>query len=128
MDSLPPLVLSSELEAYITRAARHIGTEQISQMIEASSAAAENPEEFFSGKQEALRQYLAYRQTGEYKNSPAHKLMQLLKQFNNATGYYTIFIPAMQALSPLYAAYHKQLLKANKVLPAHCPEALQALS
>ncbi len=69
-----------------------------------------------------LSQYLAYKQSDEYKNSPVYKIQIMLKEFNSSSGYYNIFIPAMKKLSPSYRDYYKQVEIANKKLLSEYPE------
>ena len=81
-----------------------------------------NPDEFLSNNKEILTQYLEYKKSDEYKNSPASKLMELMKEFNSSNGYNDIFIPAMKQLSSSYAEYYRQLEVTNKKLLEQYPE------
>lgn len=38
---------------------------------------------------------MAFKQSDEYKNSPAYKIQELYATFNQESGYNDIFIPAM---------------------------------
>ena len=91
-------------------------------MIEDARKSIEDPEKFLSGNKEVLEQYLEFQQSGEYKNPPACRTQNMLKEFNSASGYYDVFIPAMIQLSPSYAKYYKQLETANEKLLSLYPE------
>jgi UDP-N-acetyl-D-mannosaminuronate dehydrogenase len=91
-------------------------------MIENTKKSIENPDDFLSNNKEILKQYLAYKQSDDYKNSPAHKIMSLMKDFNNASGYNDVFIPALRELSSSYDEYYKQLEIANEKLLAEYPD------
>ena len=102
--------------------AKDIGTEQIIEMIKNTKKSIENPDDFFAENKEVLEQYLIYKKSDEYKNSPAYKIMELIKEFNSISGYNDIFIPALKELSPSYSEYHQKLEEANKKLLEQYPE------
>lgn len=122
LDNAPALNLPEELQEYLTEGTKHIGTEQIKDIVESTRKSIENPDNFLSANKEVLEQYLAYKQSEEYKNSPAYKVTELLKEFNNASGYYDVFIPALKQLSSSYAEYCESLEAANEKLLAQYPE------
>ena len=55
-------------------------------------------------------------------NLPMYKIQSLLKEFNNTSGYYDIFIPAMKRLSTSYTEYYRQLEIANDKLLKQYPD------
>jgi len=122
LDSVPPLNLPEDLQAWMMEITEETGTEQIAESLEHTRKSIEDPGEFISNNREMLEQYIAFRQSDEYKNSPAYRLMAYIKEFNQASGYYDVFIPAMKELSPSYAEYYEQLEKANERLFAECPD------
>lgn len=121
LDNAMSLKLPEDLREYLIDNTKDISTVQITEMIENTKKSIENPDEFLSNNKEMLEQYLDYKQSDEYKNSPAHKIMSLMKEFNRASGYNNIFIPALKELSPSYAEYYKQLEIANEKLLAQYP-------
>lgn len=122
LDNAPALNLPEELQEYLTEGTKHIGTEQIKDMVENTRKSIENPDKFLSENKDVLEQYMAYKQSEEYKNSPAYKVMDLLKEFNSSSGYYDIFIPALMQLSSSYAEYYNHMEAANEKLLAQYPE------
>lgn len=122
LDTLPVLNIPKDLEEYINEGTKHLGTKQISEMLEATSKSYQNPDAFLSGNKEMLSKYWEYKRSDEYKNSPAFKLMELMKEFNRSNGYNDIFIPAMKQLSPSYAEYCRKLEAASKKLLEQYPE------
>ncbi|KAF5058862.1 MerR HTH family regulatory protein [anaerobic digester metagenome] len=122
IDNLPTLNIPKDLEEYLIEGTKHIGTEQISEMLEATLKSCENPDEFLANNKEILEQYLEYKKSDEYKNSPACKLMEMMNKFNSSNGYNDIFIPAMKQLSTSYAEYCHQMEIANEKLLAQYPE------
>ena len=122
LDNLPPLNLPEDLLEYLSESTRQIGTQQINTMIQNTQKSIENPEEFLSENKEFLEQYLAYKQSEEYQNSPAYKMMALLKTFNSTSGYYDVFLPALKELSSSYAQYYRQLEIANETILSRYPE------
>ncbi|WP_169009011.1 MerR family transcriptional regulator [Faecalispora jeddahensis] len=122
LDNLPPLNLPEDLLEYLSENTRQIGTQQINTMIQSTQKSIENPDEFLSENKEFLEQYLAYKQSDEYQNSPAYKMMALLKTFNSTSGYYDVFLPALKELSCSYAQYYRQLEIANETILSRYPE------
>lgn len=122
LDNLPPLNLPEDLLEYLSESTRQIGTQQINTMIQSTQKSIENPDEFLSENKEFLEQYLAYKQSKEYQNSPAYKMMALLKTFNSTSGYYDVFLPALKELSSSYAQYYRQLEIANETILSRYPE------
>ena len=122
LDNAPSLKLPEDLQEYLIDNTKDISTLQITEMIENTKKSIENPDEFLSNNKEMLEQYLAYKQSDAYKKSPVRKIILLMKEFNRASGYNDIFIPALKELSPSYAEYYKQLEIANEKLLAQYPD------
>jgi len=122
LDQIPALNFPQDVQDYLNDAAKNIGTEQITAMIENTKKSIENPEDFWLNNKEMVDHYLSYKQSDEYKSSLACKLQSLLHEFNFASGYYDIFIPAMKELSASYAEYCGQLEIASEKLLAQYPE------
>lgn len=122
LDSVPLMDMPKDLEDYLIEGTKHIGTEQITEMLEQTKKSMENPDAFLSNNKEMLEQYLSYKQSDEYKNSPACRLMKLMKKFNSKNGYNNVFIPAMKQLSNSYSEYYRQMEIANEKLLAQYPE------
>ncbi|MEG2822241.1 MAG: MerR family transcriptional regulator [Lachnospiraceae bacterium] len=121
LDSVPRLTLPKDLQEYLMEATKHISTQNISEMIASTKQSIENPEDFISNNKEILDEYLAYKQSTKYKNSPVFQIKSLLKEFNCTSGYYDVFIPMMKQLSPTYANYYAQMEIANDKLLAQYP-------
>ncbi|MEG1813964.1 MAG: MerR family transcriptional regulator, partial [Clostridia bacterium] len=66
-------------------------------------------------------EYLAYRQSAAYKNSPVFQIQSLLKAFNRTSGYEDVLIPLMKQVSQSYANYYSQMEIANDKLLAQYP-------
>ena len=77
---------------------------------------------FVDNNKEILDAYHSFKQTEEYKSSPAYQLMELMKEFCSSSGYYDVFIPVMRRLSPLYNEYYEQMLRANEEFIKKHPE------
>lgn len=90
--------------------------------MQSKEEAFEDIDEFVKENKEILDAYMEYKQSEEYKNSPAYKFMELMKEFCQTNGYYDVFIPAMRKLSPLYNQYYEQMLVANEEFEKKYPE------
>lgn len=122
LDNAPSLKLPQDLQEYLIDNTQGINTEQIIEIIENTKKSIEKPDEFLTNNKEMLEQYLAYKQSDEYKESPAYKIMSLMKEFNKVSGYNDVFIPALKELSSSYAHYYKKLEIANEKLLAQYPD------
>lgn len=78
--------------------------------------------EFVDTHREVLESYMAYIRTEDYKKTQAYRLKETLEQFNSASGYNDIFVPAMCRLSSTYREYHAALQRAGEELLQRYPE------
>lgn len=107
--------IPDDLQEYLAEAAINADPEIMHKASESLSAAMDNPQEFIENNKEMLNQYQAVLDSKEYKESPAYRLNECLKQLQNESGYQDIFIPAMLRLSPSYQEYYNSLQMANDV-------------
>lgn len=121
LDSVPAMEFPEDVREFLEENTKELSARSIAGMSESVRQSLRDPEAFFSENRDTLESYFAYKQSDEFKRSPACRLETLLKEFNAASGYYDVFIPAMKALSPAYAEYHKQLEAAGGKLPPFCP-------
>ena len=73
------------------------------------------PEAYIKAHRQTLEQYMDFRKSDEYRDSPAYQIQAQMKRMMDSSGYYETFIPAMKELSPSYAEYAQQLTAANQV-------------
>ena len=125
-DSVPepeiPEDLREYLDSYLETYTGERGEEIMRQVIREKERYYEDMDAFTEQNREVIDAYLAYRKTEEFQNSPANRLMVLMKQFCMTQGYYQKFIPAMRRLSPLYNTYYEQMLKADAQFFRQYPE------
>lgn len=117
-----PKDLQEYLDKYLVEYSSEDGIEKINSIIQAKDKNIENIDEFVRNNKEVLDQYNEYKKTDEFKNLPANRLMELMKQVCTTNGYYEKFIPAMRKLSPLYNEYYEQMIKANEQFIKSYPE------
>ena len=99
---------------------------QIREVLESVRQSVERPKEFLRENKEVIDRYLAFKASAEYRGSPLAGMLELAREFNSASGYYDVFIPAMKELSPAYAEYHRQVELANERLLAEYPQLADA--
>lgn len=128
-DNVPDIDLPEDLQQYLDEYlevySSEEGTKIISDILQKKDHAMQNIDEFVEDHKEFLDEYKKWKQTEEFKNSPAFRLMEYMKQFCTNNGYYDVFIPAMRKLSPLYNEYYEQMLKANDEFVRIYPEYLE---
>lgn len=128
-DNVPDINLPNDLQEYLDQYleeyASDDGIEKINYILQEKVHAVQDIDEFVKNNKNILDEYQKWKQTDAYKNSPAFRLMEYMKQFCTANGYYDIFIPAMRKLSPLYNEYYEQMLRANDKFIQNYPEYLE---
>jgi DNA-binding transcriptional MerR regulator len=122
LDNLPPMKISADLEDFLNESTEHTGVEEVTQMLDSTRNACQNPEKYIEENRDTLEMYMKYRQTDEYRDSPAGRLMSLMKELNQSNGYNDVFIPAMKRLSVSYAEYYQKLESANEVFLNQYPK------
>ena len=122
LDNVPELQFPEEIQEYLEENTSGITVEQINSIVEKQKKSVEEPEKFLEENKETLEFFYRYMQSEEYKASPAYKFRLLLKEFNQSTGYYDVFIPAMKKLSPAYAKYQQLIESAGEKLLAAYPQ------
>lgn len=127
-DRVPEIRLPDDLREYLDACMEEGSgeeeTERLRRVLQEQEYALQNLDEFVRNHKKVLDDYQKYRQTEEYQNSPACRLMETMKQICAANGYDDTFIPAMRNLSPLYNEHYEQLLKANEQFTKSYPEYL----
>lgn len=125
-DRVPEIRLPDDLREYLDACMEEGSgeeeTERLRRVLQEQEYALQNLDEFVRNHKKVLDDYQKYRQTEEYQNSPACRLMETMKQICAANGYDDTFIPAMRKLSPLYNEHYEQLLKANEQFTKSYPE------
>ncbi len=122
LDSIPALEFPPDLQEFFIDSTKNFTNDNINTMQAETKKSIEDPEKFLRDNKEILEEYFKYKQSEEYKASPAYKIEKLLKDFNSNSGYNEVFIPAMKRLSPSYNEYYRQLEIANEKLLKSCPE------
>lgn len=127
-DRVPEIRLPDDLREYLDACMEEGSgeeeTERLRRVLQEQEYALQNLDEFVRNHKNVLDDYQKYRQTEEYQNSPACRLMETMKQICAVNGYDDTFIPAMRKLSPLYNEHYEQLLKANEQFTKNYPEYL----
>ncbi|MDR0978402.1 MAG: MerR family transcriptional regulator [Lachnospiraceae bacterium] len=114
LDNVAEFKISEELKKYLDDYMSNIAIKDMQKIVSDKEKNIRNVDKFMQNNKDALKQYSEYKKSDEYKNSPANKLSELMKDFCSTSGYYDVFIPAMRKLSPSYNEYYEQLLKANE--------------
>lgn len=122
LDNINNFSIPPELESFIDENTKHITSVAMKNISADMVHAVHDMDKFIANNNEFLEQYLAYKNSEEYKNSLAFKLQSLLRDFNITSGYYDIFILNMKKLSPKYAEYHAMLESSNKALTSRYPD------
>lgn len=123
LDNMPAFEVPEDVEDVMEDVIGEMGAEQVEKMFDAVKRSVEEPEDFFAENGETIAWYLAYRQSEEYRESAAGKWMACMRQFQEASGYTEVFLPAMRRLSPSYEEYCRRMEEANQRFLERYPEA-----
>ncbi|MEL7602334.1 MAG: MerR family transcriptional regulator [Bacillota bacterium] len=122
LDRAESFILPEDLREYLGEATRGMAAAQMSEASAQLREAVEDVDAYIAKNREELEQYIAFKQSAEYKNSPACRLQNILRQFQKTGGYNDIFLPAMERLSEGYRRYRAALKEANDALLARYPQ------
>ena len=117
-----PSDLQEFMDEYLDFYSSEEGVTTINSIIQAKHDAMQDIDAFMEENKEKIEEYQRIKQTDEFKNAPAYRLMELMKEFCTASGYYDVFIPAMRRISSLYNEYYEQMLAANEKFVKEHPE------
>lgn len=87
--------------------------------------AAQDMESYLQESREAIERYITWKQSEEYKETPAHRLEEALRRFAATSGYNDVFLPAMCRLSRSYRDYQLALKRADATLLQEYPQFAQ---
>lgn len=115
-------VIPRDLQEYLEEVTKNFDVSFHLDMSDNLKRAFEDTEKYMIDNKEILEQYMAFKESDEYKESPAYKLQELFRKFNQESGYNDIFIPAMKKLSKSYKAYYSTMEEANKIFLKKYPQ------
>lgn len=122
LDRAEGFILPEDLREYLEYATQGMGTAHMAEASAQLRDAVKDVDAYLLKNRESLEQYIAFKQSEEYKNSPARRLQDILREFQKSSGYDDVFLPAMEQLSDSYRRYRAALVQANDTLLAHYPQ------
>lgn len=106
--------IPEELQNYLETETAELDEEKLKNISAGVKNALGNIESYMADNREILENYMVYRDSEAYRDTPACQLKEALEKFCSASGYYDIFIPAMRRLSKSYREYQDMLKEADK--------------
>lgn len=122
LDDLNELDFPKELEEYLNKTFEKFSEADLKKMDESVYEALDDYDGYIEKNKETIDAYLEYKNSDEFKNSPAFKMQQLLIDFQSQSGYTDILIPNMRILSYSYDKYLNKLHEMNKKFIADHPQ------
>ncbi len=116
--------IPTDLQDYLDEVTKNFDENFVANVHDNFEKAAQDAEKYISDNQEILEQYMAYKQSEEFKQSSAYKIQELFEKFNSESGYNDIFIPAMKKLSKSYQEFCEAMEQAGKVFIEKYPQPL----
>lgn len=112
------LSVPKELEVLLEEATARFDDAFANTVAEQMEYAIRNPEGYLDENAEQIAQYLAFKQSDEYRNSLAYRLSELMEAFQQESGYCEVFLPALRRLSSAYNDYSDALHAADTAFAA----------
>ncbi|MCM3055341.1 MULTISPECIES: MerR family transcriptional regulator [Bacillaceae] len=122
VDFLDKVRITREMEKYLESVIPLTDQEVIEKMNMTLLNAVEDIENYIVNNQQEIEEYIKFRNSEDYKSTPAFKLQQLLVEFQKSSGYDEIFVENLKILSPSYLEYSEKLQEANKILLERYPQ------
>jgi len=122
LDNVKTAEFPVELKEYFEEAIPSMNDDLLERINAEIANAIQNVDYYIEKNKEVLEQYIAYKNSEEYKQSLAYQIQSLLLEFQKTSGYYDVFISNMRKLSPSYDQYFKKLQEANKKFVKLYPE------
>jgi len=114
LDNAPDMEFSDGLKELLQNEDFNMNNDSIVDIIKNTESALGNIDNYMEENKKSIHKYLEFKNSEEFKNSPIFELQNVLKNFNESSGYYETFIPAMKRLSKSYAKYHDDLESAEQ--------------
>lgn len=127
VDFLDKVRITREMEKYLESVIPLTDQEVIEKMNMTLLNAVEDIENYIVNNQQEIEEYIKFRNSEDYKSTPAFKLQQLLVEFQKSSGYDEIFVENLKILSPSYLEYSEKLQEANKILLERYPQTAKIL-
>ncbi len=121
LDSTPTISFPEDVKEYIDKATDEINEVDMAEVYEKVKSAYDDTENYIKDNKEFIKEYISFKESDEFKRTPASKMMEIMKDFNAANGYNDVFIPAMVKLSKSYADYYAKVQKANEIFLKQFP-------
>ena len=125
LDTVTSLQTPDNLQEFWDKATHSFDVKNINDIFDGTRQMIENTDSFFTENAKEIEQYIAYKQSDEYRKPPFGLIEAALNTFKSTSGYYEIFIPAMKKLSKSYFEYIKQMEIANEKFLEQYPKMKQ---
>lgn len=122
VDFLDKVRITREMEEYLESVIPLTDQEVIEKMNMTLLNAVEDIENYIVNNQQEIEEYIKFRNSEDYKSTPAFKLQQLLVEFQQSSGYDEIFVENLKILSASYLEYSEKVQEANKILLERYPQ------
>ncbi|EYE87476.1 hypothetical protein Q428_13100 [Fervidicella metallireducens AeB] len=114
LDKIQAIEFPKELEEYFQEGLVNFKTEDVQKLNSSIMDFVNNTDKYLEEHKEEIEKYLEFKNSDEYKISPAYKINQMILQFQQENGYYDVFIHNLKILSDSYREYLEKLDIANK--------------
>lgn len=111
---LDHLEINEEIEEFLKSSMALFDQEDLENMNTAILTAVEDIEEYMETNKQRIEKYIRFRESEEYKSTDAHRMQQLLVEFQKQSGFTDVFIANLKILSDSYRDYYKKLEEANE--------------
>lgn len=116
IDSLPQINFTEDEILYIESTANGIDMSFMESVAKEKYYSVKNFDKWYDENIDIITQYLDYKSSEEYLNSPIYNIEKKIRNYMDMNNYYEIAIPLIRRFSRKYDAYYKDMLDANEKL------------
>ena len=112
MDNPPPM--SEEEKEFFQSTAAEISLEMMQSAAEDKVNAVYSGGKWFKENAETIKSYMKYKNSEEYRQSPAYTVSEKMRNYLSDSGFYDVAIPLIRKISPAYDRYYIKLMELNE--------------
>lgn len=127
LDNIDDAQFPEDLKQFLEESFNTISEADLQELDESMNTAINDSNKYITENKDNITKYLEYRNSQEYKSSPAYKMQQLLIKFQKSSGYYDGFVSNLKILSSSYCEHQEKLESANTEFLNKYPEAKNIL-
>lgn len=122
LDNIGNLEFPEDLQVFLADSFDALSRTHLKKMAADFDSIMNDLDNYLEVNHESVVGYLEYRNSDDFKASPAYRMQQILVEFQESSGYYDIFISNLKIISSSYRTYLEKLHVANEKFISRFPQ------